>query len=120
MVVSWLFAPKVLGGGRDLRIIILLKMNAVSVVVTFEVVGHPTTTRWQKKFKLCTLRGGGDIKTFQLLLELELELVLVLVLELELALVLAIELELVLVLMLELELELALVLVGKWASQMTD
>ena len=32
------FCPKILGGGGDLQIIILLKMNAASVVVTCEVV----------------------------------------------------------------------------------
>ena len=61
------FCPQVLGGGRDLCIIILLKMNAVSVVITCEVVG---TLNWYKIvehfFELCALRGSEDVKTFQL------------------------------------------------------
>ena len=35
------------------------------MVVTFEVVGTLNTTRWLKN-ELCALRGGGDVKTFQL------------------------------------------------------
>ena len=52
----------------------------------------------KKKFELCALRGGGDVKTFQLSLALALvlELALALVLELVLALALKLELELVL------------------------
>ena len=84
------------------------KMNAASVVVTCEVVGTLNHYKMvKKKFELCALRGGGDIKTFRL------SLAQVLALELELALELALEpphhqSELALVLVLKLELELAL------------
>ena len=43
------------------------KRNASSVVVTCEVVGTFNQYMIVKtKFELCTLRDGGDIKTFQL------------------------------------------------------
>ena len=61
------FRPKILGGGRDLRIVICSKMNAASVVVTCEVMGTLNHYKMVKKnFELCALRGGGDVKTFQL------------------------------------------------------
>ena len=62
------FCPKILGGGGDLQIIVLLqKKNAASVVVTCEVVGTLDHYKMVKKnFELCALRGGGDIKTFRL------------------------------------------------------
>ena len=41
-------------------------MNAASVVVTCEVVGTLNHYKMVKNVELCTLRGGGDIKTFQL------------------------------------------------------
>ena len=63
------------------------KMSAASVVVTCEVVGTLNHYKMVKKnFELCVLRGGGDIKSFQLLLALVLELALELVLELALKL----------------------------------
>ena len=46
------FCPKILGGGGDLRIIVLLKMNAASVVVTCEVVGTLNHYKMVKKFNL--------------------------------------------------------------------
>ena len=43
------------------------KMNTASVVVTCEVVGTLNHYKMvKKKIELCALRGGGDIKTFQL------------------------------------------------------
>ena len=42
------------------------KMNAASVVVKCEVVETLNHYKMVKKFELCTLRGRGDIKTFQL------------------------------------------------------
>ena len=42
-------------------------MNAASVVVTCEVVGTLNHYKMvKKKIELCALRGGGDVKTFQL------------------------------------------------------
>ena len=57
------FCPKILGSES----LFCLKMNAASVVVTCEVVGTLNHYKMEKKeFDLCALRGGGDIKSFQL------------------------------------------------------
>ena len=61
------FCPKILGGGGDLRIIILLK-NECSVSGG-DMWGGGDTQPLQdgkKNFELCALRGGGDIKPLQL------------------------------------------------------
>ena len=43
------------------------EMNAASVLVTCEVMGTLNHYKMVKKnFELCTLRDGGDVKTFQL------------------------------------------------------
>ena len=58
------FCPKILGGGKDLQIIILLK-NKYSFSGG-NMWGSGDTQPLQdgkKKFELCALRGGGDIKT---------------------------------------------------------
>ena len=72
-------------------------MNATSVVVTCEVVGTFNHYKMVKrKFKLCALRGGGDLN-FSIICS---SLALALVLEVELELVLALALQLALVLQL--------------------
>ena len=61
------FCPKILGGGGSYQSLFCSKMNAASVVVTCEVVGTLNHYKMVKKnFELCALRGGGEIKTFQL------------------------------------------------------
>ena len=65
-------------------------MNAASVVVKCEVVRTLNHYKMVKrKFELCALRGGGDIKNF-LIISSSLVLVLELVLALALALVLGV------------------------------
>ena len=61
------FCPKILGGGGDLRIIVLLK-NECSFSGDDMWGGGDTQPLHDGKkiFELCALRGGGDIKTFQL------------------------------------------------------
>ena len=61
------FCPKILGGGGDLRIIVLLK-NECSFSGG-DMWGGGDTQPLQdgkKKIELCALRGGGDIKIFRL------------------------------------------------------
>ena len=61
------FRPKILGGGRDLWIVILLK-NECSFSGG-DMWGDGDTQSLQdgkKNFELCALTGGGDVKTFQL------------------------------------------------------
>ena len=63
------FCLKILGGGRDLQIIILLKNK--SSFSGDDMWGGGDTQPLQddkKKFELCSLRGAGDVKTFQLAL----------------------------------------------------
>ena len=61
------FCPKILGGGGDLRIIILLK-NECSFSDAAMWGGGDTQALQdgKKKIELCALRGGGDTKTFWL------------------------------------------------------
>ena len=67
MVALWLFAPKFWEVVGTYKSLFCSKMNAASVVVTCEVVGTLNHYKMVKKnFELCALRGGGDIKTFQL------------------------------------------------------
>ena len=67
VVAWWLFAPKFWEVVGTYESLFCSKMNAASVVVTCEVVGTLNHYKMvKKKFELCTLRGGGDIKTFQL------------------------------------------------------
>ena len=61
------FCPQILGGGGDLRIIVLLKNECSFSGGACEVVGTLNHYKMVKKnFELCALRGGGDIETFRL------------------------------------------------------
>ena len=67
MVAWWLFAPKFCQVAGTYESLFCSKMNAASVVVTCEVMGTLNHYKMvKKKFELCALRGGGDVKTFQL------------------------------------------------------
>ena len=58
------FCPKILGGGEDLRIVILTNWNAASVVLTM-LGGRDTQTLLDgEKIQLYALTGGRDAKTF--------------------------------------------------------
>ena len=83
VVAWWLFAPKFWEVVGTYESLFCSKMNAASVVVTCEVVGTLNHYKMvKKKFELCALRGGGDIKNF-LIISSSLALALVLELELE-------------------------------------
>ena len=60
------FCPKILGGGRDLRIVILLKNEYSFSGGDMWGDGDNHYKMVKKNFELCALRGGGDVKTFQL------------------------------------------------------
>ena len=61
------FCPKILGGGGDLRIIVLLKYECSFSGGDMRGGGDTQPLQDGKKnFELCALRGGGDIKTFRL------------------------------------------------------
>ena len=75
VVALWLFCPKILGGGGDLRIIILLKNKC-----SFSGGDTQPLQDGKKIFELCALRGGGDNNFLIISSSLELALVLELVL----------------------------------------
>ena len=60
------FCPKILGGGGDLQIIILLKNECSFSGGDMWGGGDTQPLQDGKKKELCTLRGNGDVKTFQL------------------------------------------------------
>ena len=67
VVAWWLFAPKFWEVAGTYESLFCSKMNAASVVVTCEVMGTLNHYKMvKKKFELSALRGGGDVKTFQL------------------------------------------------------
>ena len=61
------FCPIILEVVGTYESLIYSQINAASVVVTCEVVGTLNHYKMvKKKIELCALRGGGDLKTFQL------------------------------------------------------
>ena len=60
------FCPKIWGGGRDLRIVILLKIEYSFSGGDMWGGGDTQSLQDGKKIELCALRGGGDVRTFQL------------------------------------------------------
>ena len=60
------FCPKILGGGGDLQIIILLKNECSFSGGDMWGGGDTQPLQDSKEKELCAISGGGGIKTFQL------------------------------------------------------